>query len=157
MMNKDKLILGLDTYIQHQYFDMDSFGEPLEEVSTALSTLSSLDPELCLAYSKRILTDKNLGDPYLDGACLRHIFDLEPEYAINYVSENVSTMHPAVLSEAMYGLCLYNKISFRKVITSNLIHKIYIRYDELAKNDFAKEVMALDFNYFHKDFSRVGD
>ncbi|EKY2102476.1 hypothetical protein QNX20_004294, partial [Cronobacter sakazakii] len=67
------------------------------------------------------------------------------------------TMHPAVLSEAMYGLCLYNKISFRKVITSNLIHKIYIRYDELAKNDFAKEVMALDFNYFHKDFSRVGD
>ncbi|ELY4665380.1 hypothetical protein VG539_003903 [Cronobacter muytjensii] len=154
-MIKDKLIVGLDTYIKHQYFDMGSFGEPLEEVAAALLELSSLDPKLCLAYSKRILTDKNLGDPYLDSICLHHLFDLEPEFAVNYVKDHLSIVHAAVLSEAMYGLCLYSKISLKEALSNDLIHKIYIRYDELAKDDFAKEVMAIDFGYFNKDFPRI--
>ncbi|CCJ78105.1 hypothetical protein BN135_3169 [Cronobacter muytjensii 530] len=55
----------------------------------------------------------------------------------------------------MYGLCLYSKISLKEALSNDLIHKIYIRYDELAKDDFAKEVMAIDFGYFNKDFPRI--
>lgn len=155
--NKEQLVRELNCFLAHGYLDMDSYDEPLDEAADALRVLKSYDEQACNLFCKKILLSKDFGDVYLDSICLSHLFDIEKEYALKYVEENVKTMSTPVLQSAMDGLSQYSRTPFREHFSKELIAKIYHRYDELSKDSFYKEMLEVDYSNFQEDFPRQDD
>lgn len=155
--SKEKLINELNFFLVHGFLDMDSFGEPFDEAAEALTALHFIDEQACASFCKKILLSENIGDQFLDGLCLSHLFDIEKEYALEYVRENIVDMTPSVLSDAMSGLSQYSRTPFREKFTKELIVNIYHRYDELAQRPFYKKMLEVNYFNFQEDFPRQDD
>lgn len=155
--SKEQLINELNCFLAHGYLDMDSYDEPLDEAADALRQLVSYDEQACNLFSKKILLSKDFGDVYLDSICLLHLFDIEKEYALKYVEENVKNMSTPVLQSTMDGLCQYSRTPFREKFTKELIVSIYHRYDELSQRPLYKEMLEGDYSNFQEDFPRHED
>ncbi|KDE37454.1 UNVERIFIED_ORG: hypothetical protein J2806_000067 [Kosakonia oryzae] len=157
ILKKEQLISELTSYINNGYLMLDSFDDPRDEAATALCELRSIDSSACEFFCKKILLSVDVGDPYLDGFCLGRLFDLNKEYALDYVTSHVMEMSAPVLGAAMDGLAQYSKTSFRLNFTEDLVAKIYARYDDVAKNHFSQEVMASSYRLFVISFTRKSD
>lgn len=152
--NKEQLVKELNCFLAHGYLDMDSFGEPLDEAADALSVLHFTDEQACASFCKKILFSENISDQFLDSLCLGHLFDIEKEYALEYVCENIENMPPSVLNSVMDGLSQYSRTPFRENFSKELIAKIYHRYDTISQDSFYKKMLENDYAFFQEAFPR---
>ncbi|MEI2264967.1 hypothetical protein [Erwinia sp. CGal63] len=151
---KEQLIEELTSYIDNGYLDINSFDNPLDEAATALTELHFIDGAACEFLCKRIILSSAVGDAYLDSLCLGHLFDLNKDYALNYVLTHVENMPAPVLGSAMDGLYQYSEEQFRMKFSEELIAKIHKRYDEVVQDPFFKDMLASLYDTFSVTYSR---
>ncbi|MFB0771556.1 hypothetical protein [Proteus cibi] len=148
----EKIKLGLDSYLKNGYLDINSFENPDDEAANALNELSVLDGELCDKYCKVIIESSRIGDDFLKARCLSLLFDVNKEYALDYIKKNVEWMSPSILSTTMIGLSINSKEKLKTEGINELISKIIIRYNDLSNDSFCKELLAPSHKFFQDSF-----
>lgn len=151
---KEQLIAELTNYIENGYLDINSFGNPPDEAATALRELHYIDGAACEAFCRIIILSSNVGDVYLDSLCLSHLFNLNKNYALEYVVSQAENMPSSVLGAAMDGLFQYSNTPFRAAFSEALITQLYARYDEVAQDPYVKERLASAFDFFSVAYPR---
>ncbi len=154
---ENQLVEELESYIENGYLDINSFDNPDDEAATALSELYFINKLLCEKFCKIIINNDDVGDYFLNSLCLSHLFDLNKEYSLSYVSKHVAHMLTPELVATMDGLCQYSNTPFRMVFSDDLVNRIKKRYDELSSDEFSKEMMSRSYPDFAKTFLEQGD
>ncbi|AIR62863.1 hypothetical protein LH23_20030 [Cedecea neteri] len=155
--SRDKLILELDNYIKYGCADINSFDNPPDEAASALAELHFHDAIECEGFCKEIILTEGVGDIYLDSLCLMHLFELNKEYALQYVEEHVLHMSAPVLGIAMDGLVQYSGTPFRIEFSDDLISKIYTRYKEISADPFYAEMLEATYRFFSEEYPENND
>ncbi|MEX6158390.1 hypothetical protein [Providencia manganoxydans] len=149
---REQLISELNCYIDNGYLDINSFDNPLDEAAIALNELYFIDSDACENFCKKIMLSRDIGDSYLDSLCLLHLFDLNKEFSLRYVEENIDNMPAPILGAAMDGLSQYSNTTFRQNFPNDLITKILHRYHDVTKDPFFKNMLESSYTFFTKGF-----
>lgn len=150
--SKEQVILELNNYIKYGYADINSFDNPPDEAASALTELHFIDGIECEKFCKKIILSTDVGDIYLDSLCLMHLFELNKEYALQYVEEHVVHMSAPVLGIAMDGLVQYSGTPFRIEFSDDLISKFYTRYKEVSADPFYAEMLKATYKFFSEEY-----
>ncbi|MBG5925828.1 hypothetical protein [Providencia rettgeri] len=149
---REQLISELNCYIDNGYLDINSFDNPPDEAAIALNELYIIDSDECENFCKRIMLSRDIGDSYLDSLCLLHLFDLNKEFALRYVEENIDNMPAPILGAAMDGLSQYSNTTFRQNFSNDLITKILHKYNDVTKDPFFENMLESSYTFFTKSF-----
>ncbi|HFF8524968.1 TPA: hypothetical protein ACGEYH_003746 [Providencia rettgeri] len=155
--SKEQLIMKLNNYIHHGYIAIDSYDDPRDEVATLLTKLHFTDEKECVIFCKKILGSEGISDEFLDSSCLSHLFDLEKEYALNYVQSHLNNIPAPMLDAVMDGLTQYSKTPFRHEISDDLISNVYVQYNILSKRPFYKKMLESSYSFFTEEYPKDND
>ncbi|AJZ90074.1 hypothetical protein VW41_14075 [Klebsiella michiganensis] len=150
--SKEQIILELNNYLHYGYTNADSYDDSRDEVAILLTSLHFIDPQECEIFCKKIIGSKENSDDYLDSSCLSHLFDLNKEYALQYVEQHITNMSTPILDETMDGFIKYSKTSFRMKFSDDLISKVYTRYKEISADPFYAEMLEATYRFFSEEY-----
>ncbi|WP_244947237.1 hypothetical protein [Cronobacter turicensis] len=142
---KNKLIDGLMLYLKQGYIDpwyinCDCEDEGSEEADHYLRKLDVIDGEASAYFRKKIVESTFIQNGLFKSFCLDNLLlsDKNSSYAINYLSENHSTLSLYPLKAAIfYCICAKNDPSNDNAIPAELISGLKNRYKKIAEKNKA--------------------
>lgn len=124
----------------------------IEEVPSALSELYNRDKFGAMVLAENILKN-NLGDEYLQGAIIEFFFEIDKQYVVNFLENNIAGLNPYIFGCILDCFSVESKQPFGQSLTRGFLENLFQRYQAYNEEEHAR--ISDNYDWFKSSYKEI--
>jgi hypothetical protein len=124
----------------------------IEEVPNALYELYDRNKSSAMVLAENILNN-NLGDEYLQGAVIGFVFDIDKQYVVSFVENNLAELNSYVFGCILDCFSVESMQPFGQSLTRGFLKNLFQRYQRYSDEEQAR--ISDKFDWFKSSYKEM--